>query len=223
MIFVKRQQSATKLRIWANRIFTLLVSLGVLIQVATPVMAHHAMDSVTPDNWLTGFLSGLAHPVIGLEHLIFVVALGLIAAGSLAGLAIPASFLVATMIGTIIHVNNINLPLPEVVIALSVVMTGLFLFKKLEFSPVGLISLAGIAGIFHGYAYGESIVGAGMSPLISYLIGFTLIQLAIATGSMKLAELINEKLAHSNWSGKQVLGLFVFGIGAVYLASAMTA
>ncbi|MGL5510197.1 MAG: HupE/UreJ family protein [Microcoleaceae cyanobacterium] len=222
MIFDKRQQSATKLRIWANRIFTLLVSLGVLVQVATPVMAHHAMDNVTPDNWLTGFLSGLAHPVIGLDHLMFVVALGLIAAGSLAGLAIPASFLVAAMVGTIIHVNNINLPVPEVVIALSVIMTGLFLFKKLQVSPVGLISLAGIAGIFHGYAYGESIVGAGISPLISYLIGFTLIQLAIATGAMKLAEWINEKLAHSNWSGKQVLGLFVFGIGAVYLANAMT-
>ncbi|MGL6283345.1 MAG: HupE/UreJ family protein [Microcoleaceae cyanobacterium] len=223
MIFDKRQQSATKLRIWANRIFTLLVSLGVLVQVATPVMAHHAMDNVTPDNWLTGFLSGLAHPVIGLDHLMFVVALGLIAAGSLAGLAIPASFLVAAMVGTIIHVNNINLPVPEVVIALSVIMTGLFLFKKLQVSPVGLISLAGIAGIFHGYAYGESIVGAGISPLISYLIGFTLIQLAIATGAMKLAEWINEKLAHSNWSGKQVLGLFIFGIGAVYFANAMIA
>lgn len=223
MIFDKRQQSATKLRIWANRIFTLLVSLGVLVQVATPVMAHHAMDSITPDNWLTGLLSGLAHPVIGLDHLMFVVALGLIAAGSLAGLAIPASFLVATMIGTIIHVNNINLPVPEVVIALSVIMTGLFLFKKLQFSPLALISLAGIAGIFHGYAYGESIVGAGISPLISYLIGFTLIQLAIATGAMKLAEWINKKLAHSNWSGKQVFGLFVFGIGAVYFANAMIA
>jgi len=32
-----------------------------------------------------------------------------------------------------------------------------------------------IAGIFHGYAYGESIIGARVAALVAYLIGFTVI------------------------------------------------
>jgi len=31
-----------------------------------------------------------------------------------------------------------------------------------------LTVLGAIAGLFHGYAYGESIIGAGMTPLFAY-------------------------------------------------------
>jgi len=40
-----------------------------------------------------------------------------------------------------------------------------------------------VAGAFHGYAYGESIVGAEPAPLAAYLAGFALIQGCIAVGS----------------------------------------
>jgi urease accessory protein len=38
--------------------------------------AHHAMDYEAPAHLLEGFVSGLAHPVIGLDHLLFVIAIG---------------------------------------------------------------------------------------------------------------------------------------------------
>jgi len=41
-----------------------------------------------------------------------------------------------------------------------------------------LTVLGAIAGLFHGYAYGESIIGAGMT--FAYLLGFTLIQYTVA-------------------------------------------
>ena len=40
-----------------------------------PALAHHALGGRIPSNFFEGFLSGLAHPVIGLDHLAFVVAI----------------------------------------------------------------------------------------------------------------------------------------------------
>jgi urease accessory protein len=39
-----------------------------------------------------------------------------------------------------------------------------------------------IAGVFHGWAYGESIVGAEPTPLIAYLVGFAATQYVFAIG-----------------------------------------
>lgn len=46
-------------------------------------------------NFFEGFLSGLVHPVIGLDHLAFVIAIGLIAAGQINGAIIPAGLILA--------------------------------------------------------------------------------------------------------------------------------
>jgi urease accessory protein len=39
-----------------------------------------------------------------------------------------------------------------------------------------------VAGAAHGYAYGESIVGAEAGPLIAYVLGFGAVQYAVAVG-----------------------------------------
>ena len=57
-------------------------ALALLILAATGggAEAHHAMGGTTPQTLAQGLLSGLAHPVIGLDHLAFTVAAGLLAA-----------------------------------------------------------------------------------------------------------------------------------------------
>jgi urease accessory protein len=51
-------------------------------------------------------------------------------------------------------------------------------------APIGALATAiTIAGAVHGYAYGESIVGAERTPLLAYIVGFALIQYGIAVGS----------------------------------------
>jgi hypothetical protein len=101
-----------------------------LLIFASKTLAHHATGGQTPDNFWNGFLSGLAHPVIGLDHLAFVVASGLIAVGMEQGLLIPIAFAIATLIGTGIHLQGINLLFPEGIIALSVVIFGVILTLK---------------------------------------------------------------------------------------------
>lgn len=122
------------------------------------------MDGKTPSNLWEGFLSGVGHPVIGIDHLAFVVAVGLIAVGIPNGISIIASFLATVILGTGIHLLSIDLPLTEIAIALSVLVFGTMLALKQKLSVQFLSIFAAIAGIFHGYAYGEAIIGAEMTP-----------------------------------------------------------
>lgn len=156
----------------------LLVVISFLL-LAAPASAHHPFGGTTPQNAFQGFLSGLGHPVIGLDHFVFVVAIGLLAA-QLGQVWLPVGFLTAALLGTTLHVMELNLPLAELAIAASVLIMGGLLAAKSSINPWAVMGLGAIAGLFHGYAYGEAIIGAGMSSLLAYMVGFTLIQLAIA-------------------------------------------
>lgn len=189
-----------------------------LFVIAPNAFAHHAMGGRTPDNFLAGFLSGLAHPIIGFDHFAFVVASGLLAVGLEQGFLIPIAFAVAALIGTGIHLQGIDLIFPERIVAISVIVFGILLTLKQRFNKssnlytIALATLAMIAGIFHGYAYGESIVGARAVALGAYLLGFTTIQLAIALGAFKIGNIIKE-----NVSLMKGLGLGIMAIGGVFL------
>ena len=201
-----------------------LASVGIL-SLAQGAMAHHPFGGVTPSNFGEGFLSGIGHPVIGLDHLAFVVASGLIAAGLVGGVAIPAAFVLATLAGTGIHLLEIDLPIPELVISASVVLFGVLLAIRgknpASFYTVALAAIAALAGIFHGYAYGEAIVGAEMGPLLAYLVGFTIIQLGISVAAYVIGNAIIK--VSSRLPVMRFLGLAIGAIGTVFLASSITA
>ena len=49
-----------------------------------PAEAHHPWESQMGDfNFLQGFASGLAHPILGFDHLLFLISVGLIGGVSL--------------------------------------------------------------------------------------------------------------------------------------------
>ncbi len=206
---------------YRNQIFFLGVILFLLL-MAQPATAHHAFDEQTPANFFQGFLSGLAHPIIGIDHFAFILSMGLIAASLVSGIWIIIGFLVAAMLGTGIHLMSWNLPIPEVAIALSVITIGILLALKKQLPLTVLIGLASIAGLFHGYAYGESIIGAKMMPLISYLAGFTVMQFIIAGGTMKLAQSFQNTLEARQFSLIKYSGFAVVAIGVIALSSAIT-
>lgn len=193
-------------------LFVLSASLGILfLCTAQQALAHHALGGETPTNFFEGFLSGLAHPVIGLDHLAFVVAIGLIAAGQTNGAVIPAGFIVAALVGTGTHLLNVDLPAAEIAIALSVVSFGVMLAIPHKPNWIVLTCLGAIAGLFHGYAYGEAIIGAGMMPLVAYLLGFTFIQYLVAT----LARAVGNLLIHRTANTRQIMQLCGLAIGAI--------
>jgi urease accessory protein len=154
-----------------------------LLPLASPALAHHVMGGKLPDTAWRGVLSGLGHPIIGIDHLAFVLGVGLMA--YLAGriVLLPVLFVGGTLLGCFLHVQGYSLPVPELAIALTVAIAGAIVASRAGL-PAGLLApLLVVAAVFHGYAYGESIVGAETAPLAAYLVGFGVIQSCIAVGS----------------------------------------
>ena len=127
-------------------------------------------------------------------------------------------------IGAGIHLASISLPIPEIIISVSVVIFGILLAieGKEKSSNYGLkvIALAALAGIFHGYAYGSGILGAEPTPMVAYLIGFMLIQLAIALGTYLIAIQASKSISvkHLTWFA----GTAIASSGIIFLSSTIT-
>jgi urease accessory protein len=200
----------------------LIVSAGFLFN-ALPAMAHHAMGGGMPANFGEGFLSGLAHPIIGLDHFAFIVSIGLLAVLKRQGIMIPAAFVVAAMVGTGLHLMQLNIPGVELLVSGSILLFGVLLAMKDSPNTFGIAGLAAIAGLFHGYAYGESIFGAEMTPVIAYLIGFSTMQLIIAAAVYWMSKTILQRSSQQPSTNFRSAGLVICGVGLAFLAPQLVA
>ncbi|MFK7903397.1 MAG: HupE/UreJ family protein [Nitratireductor sp.] len=142
--------------------------------------AHHPLGGKTPATFMEGLLSGVGHPIIGLDHLLFIIAVGVAAFLIGARLTLPLFFIIATVAGTVLHLNAIDLPIVEVVIALSVAAIGFLVMSGRAIAMPVYAGLFAVAGLFHGHAYGEAIFGAEATPMIAYLGGFAVVQYLVA-------------------------------------------
>lgn len=123
---------------------------------------------------LTGFAGGLAHPLLGLDHLFAMIAIGLWAGqqGGRALWAIPAAFVGAMLAGGMLAWAGWMLPQAETAIALSVLVPGVLIATRRTWAmPAGVAIAAGFA-LFHGYAHGLEMPLAA-SPA-RYAMGFLL-------------------------------------------------
>lgn len=164
-----------------------LAAVGVLAGMSSAA-AHHPMGGATPTTFIEGFLSGIGHPVIGIDHLAFIIAIGIAAAFVNGGFAIIVAFIAASTVGVLSHVAELDIPMAEPLVAASVLVAGAALAAGLATARVGWLVLAAVAGLLHGYAFGEAAVGAERGVVGAYLLGLALIQIAIAGGALLLAK-----------------------------------
>lgn len=117
------------------------------------------------------FLTGFSHPLIGIDHLLAMFAVGVIAVqnGGRMTWALPAVFVIAMILGGILGVNAFALPMVETSIALSVLVFGTMvaLAKKLPHA-LAIITVA-LFAVFHGHAHGTEMVAANA---LVYITGF---------------------------------------------------
>ncbi len=158
-----------------------LLTFATMLGIA-PAFAHHVMGGRTPATFVEGILSGLGHPIIGIDHLAFLVAVGVSVGVSRLNLATPAIFVMASALGVAIHVQGVAIPGSEPIVAASVVLIGGLLARGTALAPFAWAGLFALAGAFHGYTFGESIYGAETMPLTAYLLGLMAIQTVLATG-----------------------------------------
>ncbi len=117
-------------------------------------------------------LAGVMHPFSGIDHLLALTAVGLIAAhlGGRALWAVPATFVAVMAVGGIFGVTGVSLPFAEIAIALSVLVFGLVILTGMSPSVLAAMALVGVFAIFHGYAHGAEMPINGSEVL--YGIGF---------------------------------------------------
>ena len=160
-----------------------LAAASALCMCAGAAQAHHVMDYATPATAWQGLLSGLAHPVIGIDHLLFVVGAGVLAARLQRGFTLPLAFVIASTLAVVLGAGGAALPLGEVWVAVSLIVLGGVLLRARAPHGGAVAGLFLLGGAVHGVALSEGVVGAEMTPLYAYLAGLALVQCAIACGA----------------------------------------
>lgn len=127
------------------------------------------------------FLGGLTHPVGGADHLLAMVALGLLAAqiGNRALWALPAAFVGAMIAGGLAGWAGLPFPGVEPMILASVVILGALVAMATRLPLAVLVPGVAAFGFAHGWAHGAEGPAHGLVP---YALGF-----AIATMALHLA------------------------------------
>ena len=187
-----------------------------------PAFAHHVVGGKMPVTFMDGLLSGLGHPIIGLDHLAAIIAIGCLAATERRGEWLIAGYVIAMMIGVAAHIGEATVNGAEYFVAASVILLGAVLFRR---EPPRLdiaIALFAFAGLVHGYALGESIAGAERTPLYAYFIGLAAIQAAVALAAMYGTRMLAAR-ASGNAAVIRVLGAVVVGIGVAVLVQQIVA
>jgi urease accessory protein len=154
---------------------------------ASPALAHHPMGGATPSTLTEGLLSGLGHPILGLDHLAALVAVGLVASRYASGaLLLPVLWIVGMGLGAFAHMNSIDLPAGEILVAGSLVLIGAIGVLKPMLPLPALAAIFAAAGFAHGHALAESIIGADNAVVGAYIVGLVAIQAAVTTGTILL-------------------------------------
>ena len=140
-----------------------------LLLLGSPAFAHHPFgmgDSSQLTGW-TGLISGIGHPLLGPDHLLFLLAIAFI------GLKRPIAWILpmlaiglgGSLVSQFIPLPDVVAPWAEALVSLSLVVEGLI---ALSFAPaVWLLPLFGL----HGFLLGSTIVGAEPTPLLAYFFG----------------------------------------------------
>ena len=157
------------------------------LTVPTMAFAHHPLAGAPMETFAHGLLSGIGHPLLGFDHLFFVLVMGVAAVFTARRYATPLAYIGAMLVGCLAMSNGIGLPAKEFVIAASLVVLGAAVFRGQALGMVPAMALFAGFGLFHGSAFGDSIAtqeaAMGAEVLIGYLIGLGALQYAIAIGA----------------------------------------
>lgn len=128
------------------------------------------------------FLDGILHPVLGLDHLVAMVAIGLWGAtlGGKLKWQLPVVFPMVMALGGALGTRGIPLPMVEIWIALSAVVIGCAVAFAWQPQAWTAWIITGLFAIFHGHAHGAELPETA-DPMV-YAAGFVL-----ATGLLHLA------------------------------------
>ncbi|MBK8082428.1 MAG: HupE/UreJ family protein [Devosia sp.] len=192
-----------------------------LLLLTTEALAHHALGGSIPIGFGEGLLSGLAHPVIEVDHLAFVLAVGVLTAVSQGGLSLPVWFVGGTIAGCLLNAGSLQLQPAGWMVPLSALLIGGYLASGRSDNGHWHKWIFVTAGALHGLAYSQSIIGSENNSLQGYLLGFAIIQTIVAWTAMLAAYWFwrGDRL----YANARVFGGVLAGVGLTALYQAAVA
>ena len=121
---------------------------------------------------VSGWMSGLLHPVLGFDHLLAMIAVGLLSVqlGGKHVWFLPAAFVLFLAIGGLMGLVGIPLPEVEGIISLSVLVLGVAIASQARVGTTLAYPMVAIFAIFHGHAHGQEV--PTLASPVGYVIGF---------------------------------------------------
>jgi urease accessory protein len=167
-----------------------------------------------------GFISGLKHPVSGLDHVLAMVAVGLWGAqlGAPAVWVLPVAFPMVMAFGGRLGLMGVPLPGIEYGIAASAILLGIAVMFEIRPPLAAAAVIVAIFAVFHGHAHGTELP-PGQSGLL-YSMGFV-----IATGCLHGVGITIGTVHRWGWGQKllRLAGAIVAAGGMFFLWKAITA
>ena len=142
--------------------------------MAAPALAHTGGVA-------GGFLSGVTHPLFGVDHVVAMVAVGLWGAflGAPAIWLLPIAFPLVMAFGGMLGILGMPLPAVEIGIALSAIVLGVMVATSAR-PPLWIAAtIVGAFAIFHGHAHGAELPPGANAAAFS-------LGVVIATGLLHL-------------------------------------
>jgi urease accessory protein len=156
--------------------FRVLAIAGALALAPSLAFAHTGVGATH------GFVHGFMHPVTGLDHVLAMVTVGILAwqMGGRAIWLLPASFVALMAVGGALGMGGFDLPYVETGIALSVVVLGAAVALGVKAPLAFAMGLVGMFAVFHGHAHGAEMpeTAGGLSYGLGFMLGTALLHLA---------------------------------------------
>jgi urease accessory protein len=177
----------------------------VIILLSFPILL------IAHDGHGSSFMSGLSHPILGLDHLLAMLSVGILSAqmGEKAMWAVPAVFVGVMLFGGLMGIGSEGIPFIEPVIALSVIALGIAIAFEEKLPLMVTIAFVGFFGFNHGFAHGMEMpqLAHAIQYSIGFILGATIIHLiGVAIGYLATKTEKNSKVL-------QFIGAFIAGMG----------
>jgi len=164
------------------------VALALAVYFAPPAHAHPG--DVVPSLW-----GGASHPLLGLDHLLAMLAVGLWA-GQIGGRArwgLPLSFVGVMAAGGVLGLSGVDLPGVEAGIGASVLLLGLLVAAAVRWPLVAAAPLVALFALLHGHAHGTEVPPSASGA--AYAAGFVVATTALHLAGLGLAT-VATRLGH---------------------------
>ena len=178
---------------------------GVLIIILFPDIVHAHMNRGSG-----GFLAGLSHPVLGFDHFLAMLSVGILSAqmGGRAIWTVPLTFVSVMAVGGFIGIKGIGLPAVEYGIALSVSALGISLAMEKKLPTIWAMMFVGFFAVFHGHAHGTEM--PGIAKPVFYALGFVL-----GTACIHLTGVLIGIISSRTVKGSELLRFIGAGIAGI--------